>query len=182
MIINSKKDLNIINDTSPLKSNNTHYYCSECQSVIEIIKIDEESIEFKCKNNHNIKMNIKDYLDKIKEYKNNMNLNNEIIINNSICNNHNEEYLSYCFKCNMHLCKKCLKSGKHSYHYKIYIIEITPDDEILKEIKNLIKNNKNKIKELNKNKIEIENKFKDILNENINKIKDIKLKNKKKTK
>ena len=143
--INPKKDLNAINHTTTLKSNNMHYSCSECQSVIEIIKLDEKFIGFKCKNNHNIKMNIKEYLDKIREY-NNI-LNNDKIINNSICNNHNKEYLSYCFECNMHLCKKCLKSGKHRYHYKIYIMEILPDDNILKEIKSLIKNNQKKIKE-----------------------------------
>lgn len=62
-------------------------------------------------------------------------LNNNIVINHSICNNHKEEYLSYCFEYNMNLFKKSLKSGKHSYHYKIDIIEISPDDEILKEIK-----------------------------------------------
>lgn len=49
-----------MNDISQLESKNKYYNCSECQLVIEIIKIDEEFIEFRCKNNHNIKMNIKE--------------------------------------------------------------------------------------------------------------------------
>ena len=77
-----------------LKSNKISYNCSECQSLIEIIEIDEEYIEFKCNNNHNIKMNIKEYLNKIKEYKDKNILNNDITLYNSICNKHNKENLS----------------------------------------------------------------------------------------
>ena len=169
-----------MNEAPTLKSDKLYYNCSECQSLIEIIKIDEEYIEFKCNNNHNIKINIKEYLDKIKEYKNKIKLNNDISLNNSICNKHKEEFLSYCFECNMHLCKKCLITGEHSYHYKINIIEIIPNNERLTKIKNLIKNNKIKIKDLNKTKKDVENQIEEILNKNINKIKEMKMKNKKK--
>ena len=180
--INIKNDLNNMNDISSFKSSKISYYCSECQSVIEIVKLDEEIIEFKCNNNHNIKISIKEYLDKIKESNNKMPLNEDVYLNNSICDKHKEKYLSYCFECNMHLCEKCLITGDHSYHYKINIIEIKPNDEILLRIQNLIKNNKKKIKNLNKNKKVVESKINDILKENINKIKDMKNKNKKKNK
>ena len=66
-------------------------------------------------------MNIEEYLDKIKEYKDRMILNNNMLSNSSNCNKHNEEHLSHCFECKMHLCKNCLKTGEHGYHYKIYI-------------------------------------------------------------
>ena len=62
--IEMNKDLNNINDALSLKENKICYGCSECSSVIEIINIDDENIEFKCNNNHNIKMNIKEYLNK----------------------------------------------------------------------------------------------------------------------
>ena len=64
--IEMNKDLNNINDALSLKENKICYSCSECSSIIEIINIDDENIEFKCNNNHNIKMNIKEYLNKIK--------------------------------------------------------------------------------------------------------------------
>ena len=104
---------------------NEIYNCSECQSSIEIINLDEEFFEFKCNNDHDIKINIKEYLNKLKGHKKLMQQNN------NICKNHNEKYLSYCFECNEHLCEKCLISGEHSFHYKINIIEIKPKKEIL---------------------------------------------------
>ena len=58
-----------------LNSNNIYYNCSECPSVIEINKIDEEFIEFKCNNNHDKKMDIKDYLDKMKKFRNKIFIN-----------------------------------------------------------------------------------------------------------
>ena len=178
--INLTKDLSNMNEAPPLESKNICYNCSECQSEIEIIKIDEELIEFKCNNNHNIKMNIKDYLDKLKEYKDKKILNDEMISNNSKCNKHKEDYLSYCFECNKHLCKKCLKAGEHGYHYKINIIEVIPKYKILTKIENLIINNNKKMEDLIKNKKDIEDKLNNILNENMNKIKEIKIKNKRK--
>jgi len=141
---------------APFVSNKIYYNCTECSSNIEIISLNEHYIKFKCNNNnHNIQMKIKDYLKKIKQF-------NNKILNINICEKHNEEYLSYCFDCNIHLCKECLRTGEHSYHYKIYIIEILPKNEILDKIRNLIKNNKIKIDELNKNKIEKENILNDI--------------------
>ena len=65
-------------------------------------------------------------------------------------------------------------TSEHSYHYKINIIEIKPKKEIIKEIKNLIKSNKKKIKDLNDNKENIEIKLNNILNKNIKDIIDIK--------
>ena len=171
-IIN-KKEINDMNDAPILESNKILYNCSECASVIEIVSIDQDNIEFQCLNNHNKKIAIKEYLEKMKEY-------NNIILNNNICNTHREEYVSYCFECKMHLCKECLKTGNHSYHFKINIIEIIPNDDVLKKIRNLININKIKIKKLNIKKKETENKINGILNENINKIKDIKIKEKEK--
>ena len=170
--IEEKKDLNNMNDAPSLKTNKMFYCCSECTSIIEILNIDDEYIEFKCNNNHSIKIGIREYLNKIKEYKDKNILND--IINNSKCDIHKEEYYSYCFECNKHLCEKCLMTSEHSYHYKINIKEIKPKKEIIKEIKNLIKSNKKKIKYLNDNKENIEIKLNDILNKNIKDIKDIK--------
>ena len=51
---------------------------------------------------------------------------NNIKLNENKCDKHNKIYASYCFDCNIHLCKDCLKKGEHGYHYKINIIEILP--------------------------------------------------------
>ena len=131
--MNIRKDFNVINDSQICELNKFYYNCSECQSEIEITKINEENIEFKCNNKHIIKMEIKDYLNNIKEKK--KILNNNGIFNEDVCSEHKDEYLSYCFDCKKHLCKKCLRSGEHSYHYKINIMEIMPDDDILIKIK-----------------------------------------------
>ena len=175
---NIKKELHNLNEAPPLEPKNFYYNCPECQSAIEILKLDEEFIEFKCNNNHNIKMNIKEYLDKLKEYKDKMILNDDIISNNSICIEHKEDYLSYCFECNKHLCNNCLETGEHGYHYKINIIEVKPKYKILTKIENLITNNDKKRKDLIKKKEDIESGLNKLLNENINKIKEIKFKNK----
>ena len=175
---NHKNDLNNMNEeTLSSEQKNIYYNCPECQSVIEILKLDEEFIEFNCNNNHNNKMKIKEYLDKIKENKDKMILNNNMKQNNDICNKHKKEYLSYCFECNKHLCKKCLKTGTHGYHYKIYIDEVLPKHKIMTKIENLIKNNDNKRNYLMENKKANEKKIKEILKENKNKIKKIKRKN-----
>ena len=172
-----KKDLDNMNNAPPLKKKKMYYNCSECPSVIEIINLDDEFIEFKCNNEHKIKMRIEEYLNKIKEKKDQMLLNNTV--NNSRCEIHKgEEYFSYCFQCNIHLCKKCLITGEHSYHYKIIILEIEPKNEIAHKIRYLIKNNKIKINKLKKSKKEKENILENILTNNIKKIEEKKNENK----
>ena len=161
-----KKESIDMNDAPPLELKNYLYNCSECSSNIEILSLDEKNIKFICNNKHNIDLEIKEYLKKIKQY-------NNIKLNDDKCEKHKKEYLVYCFDCNIHLCAECLKQGNHIYHYKINIIEILPEDEVLDKIKKLIINNKIKIKQLKKQKKQIENLFNNILNKNIKKIKDI---------
>jgi len=80
-------------------------------------------------------MTIKEYLEKIKEYK-------EKNINNlkDTCQIHNDnKYVSYCFECNCHLCDECLKTRIHINHKKSNIIEISPIKEEINIIKEVIK-------------------------------------------
>ena len=165
--------LNDMNEAPSLEPNKIFFNCSECSSAIQIISLDKNIIEFKCNNNHNIRMKIKDYLNKMKKY-------NDIQINNEICNIHKEAYFSYCFECKVHLCIECLKLGEHSYHRKTNIIEIMPNNYLLDKIREMIKQNKEKIKELNITKNNTENEIYLILNNNKNKIKDILEKKRKK--
>ena len=100
--LNNKKD----ND-----SNNIGYNCSECGSLIKILLIKENKIEFECKdNNHNKILNIKEYIEKMQKYNNTK--------FNEICDKHNKLYYYYCFNCKYHLCLECLKSKKHKLHNK----------------------------------------------------------------
>ena len=154
-----------------LKLNNLYYNCTECSSTIEILSLNEQEIEFKCNNKHHVKTPISDYINKMKKY-------NTLKLNYNICNMHNKEYSSYCFDCNIHLCKDCIKSREHSYHYKIYLFEIIPTNKVLNDFENLINENKNFIINLNNEKIIKENKLKIILNNNINKINKKKYKEK----
>ena len=155
-----------MNDAPPLELKNCLYNCSECSSNIEIISLDENKIKFICNNKHNIDLEIKEYLKKMKHY-------NNAKLNDDKCDKHKKEYLSYCFDCNIHLCRDCLKKKEHSYHYKINILEVLPENEILKKIKIIMQNNKKRINKLKKSKIEKETLLNNILNNNIKKIKDI---------
>ena len=65
----------------------------------------------------------------------------DVKLNDDKCDKHKKEYSSYCFDCNIHLCQDCLKTKEHSYHYKINIIEVSPEDDKLKKIRNNYKNN-----------------------------------------
>ena len=50
---------------------NIGYNCAECSSLIEILSIDENNLEFKCmnNNNHNNKLKIYSYIEKMKNIK-----------------------------------------------------------------------------------------------------------------
>ena len=137
----------------PEVNNEIHYNCSECSSLIEIISINEENntIEFNClnKNNNHPKKNIipiKEYLEKMKKYNNNK-------LNKDICEIHNINYICYCFDCNCHLCKECLKTRNHLNHSKNNIIEIEPMKEELIIIDELIKDYETKIDDITREKL-----------------------------
>ena len=145
-----------------IQSNNKLYNCSKCQSIIEILSINESKIQFKCKE-HDIKMEIKDYLKEMKQY-------NNIKLNDKLCNEHKNEYYCYCFDCNLHLCINCLDNKIHNYHFKVYLKEIIPDNDILNKIQEKIKENKININKLNEEKIKYKNKISKIKENIINKI------------
>ena len=134
--------------------------------MIEIISIDEENntIEFNClnQNNNHSKNNIislNEYLNKMKKYNNSK-------INKDECEIHKNKYISFCFDCNCHLCKECLKTRNHLNHRKNNIIEIEPMKEELNIINEVIIDYENKIDNLNNEKIRRLNKLKDSLNNN----------------
>ena len=142
----------ILEQETPDLNNEIYYNCSECSSLIEILSIDEESntIKFKCLNkecicNQIIEMSLKEYLEKMKKY-------NKKEINNDECEMHNKKYLNYCFDCNRHLCKECLKTRTHLNHIKNNIIEIEPIKEELNIIKEIIKECELNIEKFSKEK------------------------------
>ena len=143
---------------------NKGYNCSVCSSLIEILSINENELEFNCVNNknHSNKLKIVNYLEKMKKYLDNKNLI-------QVCEKHNNnEYILYCFDCKYHLCKECLKSKIHFNHNKKNIYEPQPSDEDINSIKNIIKNYNNELINLKQEK---ENKIKELKTElNTNKI------------
>ena len=135
--------------------------CPECSSFIEILLINEETniIEFRCtKQNKNFIMTIKEYLEKIKKYK-----EKNIKDLKDKCENHfnytKNKYISYCYECNCHLCEECLKTSIHINHKKSNIIEIKPIEEEINIIKEVIKDYKIRLEKLRNEK---ENKTKEI--------------------
>ena len=142
--------------------------CPECSSAIEITLINEENniIEFKClKDNNKYVMTIKEYLEKVKNYekKNIENLKDKCKKHSSCINN---DYISFCFDCNIHLCNHCLKTRIHIKHRKSNIIEIQPVDEELNIIDEVIKDYKNKLENLRKEQINTIKSLKDLLKKN----------------
>ena len=126
-----------------IQLNELYYNCPECPSPIEIILIDEKEfqIEINCiDNNHRLKKQIKEYINKMKDFNNKS-------LNDDVCNynNHNTKYESYCFLCKKHLCKECLKSRDHISHNKCCLVEIQPNKKELNIIENIIQYYENKI-------------------------------------
>jgi DNA-directed RNA polymerase subunit RPC12/RpoP len=145
-----------------------YYNCSECKSHIEILKLNEieSTIEFRCiNNNHKIKMKIKEYLDKMKNF-NDKNINSDKCLNKDHKNNY---YECYCLKCNQHLCKECLLTRMHKEHNKINILEVKPNKDELNIIEDIIKYYEDEFDKLDKESL---NKTKYIYN----KLKDYKIK------
>ena len=120
-----------------LKKYDFNYCCTDCISLIEILKINENNniIEFKCINkndSHQKSLKINQFLEKRKQQKiGNSNINTDT------CNEHGQKFMSYCFECNKHICEKCQNEGNHLLHSKINIIEVEPSNEE-KEILNKI--------------------------------------------
>ena len=169
--------------TEENEDNNIYYNCPECSSLIEILSIDEEgnNIEYNCLNKKYLHgkniISISEYLKKMHKF-------NNIKINKDTCDIHssklsNNEFISYCFDCNCHLCNECLKTRTHINHIKNNIIEIKPMKEELNIIKEVIKEyglNLNKLKKEKYSKEKIYeddlNIKKNIENEKIEKIKE----------
>ena len=134
-----------INNIKEIDNKFIGYNCSECESLIMILLLNENNIEFKCKdNNHSKRLYIKEYIEKMQKY------NNKKL--NEICDKHNKIYSYYCLNCNNHLCQECVQSKKHKNHNKEILIEIKPEKEEINIIKEKIENYNKKIKELNEEK------------------------------
>ena len=65
-----KKETAEMNDATTSDPKNCLYYCSKCSFNIETVSLDENNIEFTCNNKHDIKIEIKEYLNRMKQYNN----------------------------------------------------------------------------------------------------------------
>ena len=103
---------------------NEGYNCPRCSSLIEVVSINEDELQYKCinNNNHNNRLKIDEYLERMKKY-----IDKKNIIEK--CEIHELEYKCYCNVCKIHICKECLRSKDHKYHGKEYIYEIQPNDD-----------------------------------------------------
>ena len=135
-----------------------YYNCTECNSLIEILSIDEKenTIEFICSNQHKKLMPIKEFLDKMMD-------NDNVNINKDICQIHKNQYMSFCFDCKKHLCKDCLKTRDHIYHNKNNIIEIQPIKTELEIIKKIVKYYDDKLEKLKNKKFLIKKRLNSFL-------------------
>ena len=176
----SQQEKDINDPLSPIekieKKDNNLYNCDECSSLIEISSINENDnmIVFKCQNKekrHEKQIKIKDYLEKMIQY-NNKSLNEDVCPIHSDSENKNK-YESYCFDCNRHLCRKCLKDRTHLTHYKNNIIEIQPIQEECDIVKEIIDDYDCKINNLKIEKTNTIKELEELLHNNINKQKDL---------
>ena len=139
-----------------------YYNCTECCSLIEIISINENdnTIEFICsnqKNPHHITTSIKEYLNKMSD-------NSSLNPNKERCEIHKDIYMSFCFDCNKHICKGCLKARNHINHYKNNIIEVQPINSEINIFNDIIKYYDEKLEKYKAKKMGVENKLNKILN------------------
>ena len=131
------------------KDSSIFSYCTKCDVVICSDCIDKH-----------LKTNKKNHLDLNLEY---IIANNE---KNIKCLLHpQEKNLAFCFNCNTHICKKCLKSQKHINHTKNNLLEVSVSSKIKKSLNNIINIYENRIIQLNKEKDKIE---KNLFNEKQN--------------
>ena len=137
--INSTVGNGTINNISN-QFKNIYYGCSECESLIEILTLDEENITFICNNKikeHELTLSMKEYINKMKKIENTE-------LNNDVCHIHSQNYIIYCYDCDTHECEECYKiQQKHYNHNKIYLKEIIPDEDKLNVILSWINENNN---------------------------------------
>ena len=172
-------------ETIPETLNEYFPICHNCSSSIEILSINDKnnSIKYRCiKENKEYLISISEYFEKIKVYK-------EKNINElkDKCEEHkNNNYISYCYECNCHLCNECLQKGKHINHKKSNMTEIKPLEEEIKIIKEVIKDYNKRLEKAKKEKEEKTKEKKDELDKKIKdekkKLEKIENENKKKEK
>ena len=63
-----------------------------------------------------------------------------------------EKNIAFCLKCNIHICKECMKSKKHINHSKINIIEVSITDEVENMLNDIINIYKERIIQFKKEK------------------------------
>ena len=117
-------------ETISFDEDEINYNCAECPSLIEIKAISEKdnTIKFICINKNEEKtFNIKEYLEKMQNFKNDNNIKDE-------CDEHNMKFLCYCTDCKCNLCKSCLEERIHKNHHKEITHELKPKNEELKII------------------------------------------------
>ena len=155
-------------DFQPKNLNRIYYNCPECCSLIDIISINENNntLEFKCTQNHKESMPIKEFLKK-------MDNNRNIKINKNSCEIHEKEYINFCFNCNKHLCSECLKTRKHLNHYKNNILEIEPNNTEIKALNEIKIYFETKLDYLENKKINIRKELDNRLDKSKNNIKNI---------
>ena len=164
-----------------IELNEMFYNCSQCNSIIEILELNEETntIKFRCLNKScpgKKIMSIHEYLEKMEKFRKNE-------VNKDKCKTHkNNQFISYCFDCNKHLCECCLKDRTHFFHDKNNNIEIQLSKEEINIIEEIIKNYSKKIEILENKKFKyhsLKQKLKNKINEKIqaeekNELKEIK--------
>ena len=122
------------------KDNPIFSYCIKCDTVICSDCMDKH-LKVNGKNHHEFNS---EYIIK----------NNERSIK---CLLHpKEKNLAFCLKCNIHICKECMKSQKHINHNKINIIEISVTNEIKNMLNDIINIYKGRIVTLTKEKEKME--------------------------
>ena len=137
--------------------------CTECSSPIKLISINEKNniIGFICTKNdsHGKVISINEYFEKIKENQDNL---KEI---KDKCEKHlkNNGYMYYCYTCNGHLCKECIRTRTHNHHIRRDIYEIQPKKEELDLISEVIKDYKLKLDKLKNEKVSVHTELKNKL-------------------
>ena len=114
----------------PENYSNIHFLCKNCRSIPTIEFINVLNIIYTCGCYKNYQINILNFFDDtLLNIDEKSEEQNKIIIDSFYCKKHKKQkFLYYCKKCNISVCRKCLRKEKEHIDHNFYIFDKLKND------------------------------------------------------